>query len=128
MNNTTINPNNNNLDNENLIKENTPETVDYNKLYNIQNNNNLNNQNINNNMENVNTTNSNIIQNGNISSNNINNNIQDTIPIIQSEQFIQQNNKVEKKKSNGLLFVIAVFIILMGIIVFSFPFIAKYLL
>lgn len=130
MNNTIITPDNNNLENENLIKENTPEAVDYNKLYNIQNSNdnNFNNQNINNNVQNSSVGNNNVIPNNNTLQNNNLTNNEYVMPTIQSNQTIQTNNKTEKKKSNGLLFVGAVFVILMGIIVFLFPFIAKYLL
>ena len=111
--------NNSDSNNDNLLKENTPETVDYDKLYNIQkeNDNSTNIDNVQNMPTNsINTTMTEVAAQ-NIGSNNIVNNT--------PNEEIQEN---EPKKNNGLLFVGAIFVILMGIIIFLFPFIAKFLL
>ena len=80
--------------NDELLKENTPETIDYNKLYNINEN----------------------------STPTISNNISENNPTI-------NNNEKKKEKSNmsSLLFIFLVFLIIMGVIIFLFPFIGKLL-
>ena len=104
---------NNNNDNGNaeLLKENTPQTVDYNKLYNIQENNQIssNQTSINTNKNNTN----NLTKEENITNNE--NNI--------SEQSTTVNTK--KKGISSLLLVFLVFLIIMGVIIFLFPFIWK---
>lgn len=99
--------------NDELLKENTPETIDYNKLYNI-NENSTNNSNIPGNNQYTNINEQKI--------NNISNNINEYNPTI-------NNNEKKKEKSNmsSLLFIFLVFLIIMGVIIFLFPFIGKLL-
>ena len=110
--------------NDELLKENTPETIDYNKLYNI-NENSTNNSNIpgNNQYTNINEQKINNISN-NINENNptISNNISENNPTINNNE-----KKNEKSNMSSLLFIFLVFLIIMGVIIFLFPFIGKLL-
>ena len=133
--------------NDELLKENTPETIDYNKLYNIDDSNsNINTNNINV-ANNVNDTDSNnntelsidnsvnnnsITPNEQINTNNISNTniINDsTIPTQNNETETGQVSSTPNKKANmtSLLFVFLIFIVIMGIIIFLFPLIGKIL-
>lgn len=106
--------------NDELLKENTPETIDYNKLYNI-NENSTNNSNIQGNNQ-YNNNNEQIINKTNENNPTISNNISENNPTI-------NNNEKKKEKSNmsNLLFIFLVFLIIMGVIIFLFPFIGKLL-
>ncbi len=110
MNNKIVFDDNNQIDsNAELLKENTPTTIDYNKLYNINNNANNNNNNINyNKTQNI---------ENNVS---INNNIK-------PETTVNKNNE-NKKGINSLLLVFLIFIIITGIVIFLFPFLGKLIL
>lgn len=106
-NNIVFDTDNNTTDsNSELLKSNTPNTVDYNSLYNTQQN--IINQN--------NNTKTNINSNPNNNNNNI---INATI----------ENTTQDKKKKgiDSLLFVFLLFIFIMGIIMFLFPILASYL-
>ena len=99
--------NSNKSGNDELLKENTPETVDYNKLYNIQ-------ENSQNNLENNETSdiNLNTINSKNI----INEDIKD-------EHINESDSNQQKKKGiSSLLLVFIIFLIIMGAILFLFPF------
>lgn len=92
--------------NAELLKENTPQTVDYNQLYNIKADNKSNN--IDNNQKQT----------------NINNEIH---PETQKEE-IEVNDNKKKKGISSLLFVFLLFIIIMGFVMFLFPWLGKFIL
>ena len=120
MNNNIVFDNDNNSDsNAELLKNNTPNTVDYNSLYNSKNNANINNV--------INQTNNMQNQNMNNNTSNIatNNNILNMQTPIDNQDI---NNTKKKKGMDSLLFVFLLFIIIMGIILFLFPLLSKYLL
>ena len=115
MNNNIVFDNDNNSDsNAELLKNNTPNTVNYNELYNTNNYQNMVSS-VNNNVDN---SNQNMITNNNV----------DNIVNTQSETINQENNTKKKKGMDSLLFVFLLFIIILGIIIFLFPLLSKYLL
>lgn len=115
MNNNIVFDNDNNSDsNAELLKNNTPNTVNYNELYNT------------NNYQNIVSDVNNKISNNN--QNMVNSNITNNITNTQSEITNQENNTKKKKGMDSLLFVFLLFIIILGIIIFLFPLLSKYLL
>ena len=115
MNNNIVFDNDNNSDsNAELLKNNTPNTVNYNELYNTNNYQNM-----------VNGINDSISNNN---QNMVNNNIANNIANTQSEINNQENNTKKKKGMDSLLFVFLLFTIILGIIIFLFPLLSKYLL
>ena len=107
MNNKIVFEDNNQTDsNAELLKENTPQTVDYNQLYNIK-------------AEN---------KNGSIDNNQEQNNINNEIPQEVKKEEIELNDNKKKKGINSLLFVFILFIIIMGFVIFLFPWLGKFIL
>lgn len=105
MNNKILFEDDNTNGNAELLKENTPQTIDYNKLYNIQEKQQNNLQEINN-IENKNNIDSNI-----------------NIENVNSEnQISKENSSNNKNEFNSLLLVFLIFLIIMGAILFLFPF------
>ena len=115
MNNNIVFDNDNNSDsNAELLKNNTPNTVNYNKLYNTNNYQNM-----------VNNVNNNIASNN---QNIVTNNTIDNKVNTQNKIINQDNNTKKKKGIDSLLFVFLLFIIILGIIMFLFPLLSKYIL
>lgn len=107
MNNKIVFEDNNQTDsNAELLKENTPQTVDYNQLYNIK-------------AEN---------KNGSIDNNQEQNNINNEIPQEVKKEEIEVSDNKKKKGINSLLFVFILFIIIMGFVIFLFPWLGKFIL
>lgn len=107
MNNKIVFEDNNQTDsNAELLKENTPQTVDYNQLYNIK-------------VEN---------KNDSIDNNQEQNNINNEIPQEVKKEEIEVNDNKKKKGINSLLFVFILFIIIMGFVIFLFPWLGKFIL
>lgn len=113
MNNNIVfdNDNDNSDSNAELLKNNTPNTVDYNKLYNTNN----------------------IPVNNIKNSNNEIKDVSDNITSINNTKITPINKPaptVEPQKKKGLdslLFIFLLFIVIMGIIMFLFPLFSKYL-
>ena len=107
MNNKIVFEDNNQTDsNAELLKENTPQTVDYNQLYNLK-------------VEN---------KNDSIDNNQEQNNINNEIPQEVKKEEIEVNDNKKKKGINSLLFVFILFIIIMGFVIFLFPWLGKFIL
>ena len=107
MNNKIVFEDNNQTDsNAELLKENTPQTVDYNQLYYIK-------------VEN---------KNDSIDNNQEQNNINNEIPQEVKKEEIEVNDNKKKKGINSLLFVFILFIIIMGFVIFLFPWLGKFIL
>lgn len=92
--------------NAELLKENTPQTVDYNQLYNIK-------------FEN---------QSNSIDNNQEQTNINNEIPQEIKKEEIEVNDNKKKKGISSLLFVFLLFIIIMGFVIFLFPWLGKFIL
>ena len=107
MNNKIVFEDNNQTDsNAELLKENTPQTVDYNQLYNLK-------------VEN---------KNDSIDNNQEQNNINNEIPQEVKKEEIEVNDNKKKKGINSLLFVFILFIVIMGFVIFLFPWLGKFIL
>lgn len=98
--------NNQTNSNAELLKENTPQTVDYNQLYNIK-------------VEN---------KDNNIDNNQEQNHVNNEIPQEAKKEEIEVNDNKKKKGINSLLFVFILFIIIMGFVIFLFPWLGKFIL
>ena len=107
MNNKIVFEDNNQTDsNAELLKENTPQTVDYNQLYNIK-------------VEN---------KNDSIDNNQEQNNINNEIPQEVKKEEIEVNDNKKKKGINSLLFVFILFIIIMGFVILLFHWLGNFIL